>query len=155
MISSCYRFVSSLFRKMSITYESRIPLSQFWCKLTGGGGLETLYDYLSRNVRGLTALETLKLEACKNNRYWSRDKRITQTVDFRDADPKALEPFWAHCQAYSPDDIFYAMITFRVGMMFPKTENFWRFHTSLPDQQARFSSTCRRAISLLEQTSFR
>ena len=55
---------------MSITYESRIPLSQFWCKLTGGGGLETLYDYLSRNVRGLTALETLKLEACKNKRYW-------------------------------------------------------------------------------------
>lgn len=251
---------------MSITYESRIPLSQFWCKLTGGGGLETLYDYLSRNVRGLTALETLKLEACKNKRYWfeirhgkggkrqeipcgvdslvrendieriafdlgwisssewddsqvswrldtydgrkalsifafvvvasrtaprrrfditkdstsytwvplhalfpdlpknasfvgwkrtvieaaklqlekvdekymferffpsiyrdyvrallhlpiATDKRIKQTVDFRDADPKALEPLLAHSQAYSPDDVFYAMVTFRVRMM--------------------------------------
>ena len=46
---------------MSIKYESRIPLSQFWYKLTGGGGLETLYNYLSRNVRGLTALETFKV----------------------------------------------------------------------------------------------
>ena len=251
---------------MSITYESRIPLSQFWCKVTGGGGLETLYDYLSRNVRGLIALETLKLEACKSKRYWFKirhgksgkrqeipcgvdslvrkndleriafdlgwisssewddsqvswrldtydgrkalsifafvivasrtasrrrfnitkdstsytwvplhalfpdlpkdalfvgwkmteiaaaklqlekvdekymferlfpsiyrdyvrallhlpiatGKRITQTVDFRDADPKALEPLLAHSHAYSPDDLFYAMVTFRVQVM--------------------------------------
>lgn len=250
---------------MSVTYESRIPLSQFWCKLTGAGGIETLQKYLSCHVRGVTALGTLRLDPSKNKRHWfvirhgkggqrreipcgidslvykdtieriafdlgwitssewddsqvswrlatfegrkalsisayvvvasrtapcrrfditkgstnytwvplhalfpdlpnnalfvgwkmaairaaklhlekvdekymfelffppayrdyvrtllhlpiATDGKITQTVDFRDADPKAFKPLLAHSEAYSPDDMFYAMVTFRVQL---------------------------------------
>lgn len=48
-------------------------------------------------------------------------------MDFRDADPKALEPLLAHSQAYSPDDVFYAMVTFRVQMMVSEDEKLLAF----------------------------
>ena len=66
------------------------------------------------------------------------DKRITQTVDFRDADPKALEPLSAHFRPTVPTMSFMQWLNFASGWWFPKTESFWRFHTSLLDQQARF-----------------
>lgn len=55
---------------MSVTYESRIPLSDIWCKLQGGGGVENIHQYLIRYIRGANALALLKLEPKRDKRNW-------------------------------------------------------------------------------------
>lgn len=55
---------------MTIVYESRISLSSFWCKLYCSGGVKTLSDYLKGELKGSTALTTLKLEPKKDIIDW-------------------------------------------------------------------------------------
>lgn len=85
---------------MSMTYESRILLSEFWAKNYLGGGVTTVELYLSSSLKGTgrSAMNTLRLETTENKRNWfvirfKKDGRRVEMPIGKDdfVDPKTLD----------------------------------------------------------------